>query len=511
MPEHDEDLRTIFRTVADGADLPPGAERKLLAAARRRRRITATAAALSLLLLVGGIAGASTLVGGRDGTEPTLSPAETSGCVPVGYDLSVFVPDGASEAEILELGEALEAHDAVLRAEFVTAEEAEQEFRAANPDHEGPLSSTQRVDQYRLDLRPGIQTRDGGPLMRELANMGEGATAPALECPQEEADTTFARYFFEAAVEDISVSGVVEVNSLEGTFCLEGTLSDNIVAAHLIDQHESDAPLITFLDPNEQPQGAFTPGPGANCIRTDDLDLLQLIVDDVERFAVDFHRGPNDNPGLIAQLQRSPAPQWTSLSQPPIRTGGYIFNDITMKFRSSYDDPLAGRVAVSGEIWFDSGLPGTRECRFDLYDHRGELAGGATKKMLVAAPGPAVLIDSLDVTGVPDRLDVACSEKRLDDPDGQFTFGTITLEPDPGRGDRAFRAKSRYTWRGEGSPPPQRCTLLLLGPAGRTLLEVKGGLIAADGRPGFIEFGFELSEDMEDRLEDAEVECRPIR
>lgn len=307
----DNDLQRQLRNLADEASPRPGSEDVVVKKARSKRRLAGGLAGLALVALIGGLAGATSLLGDRGGINPAPGPQETDGCVSVGYDLAVFVPGGATEEEVSELGVQLRAHEAVAGVDFVTAEEAEREFRAENPDYDGPLATTEKVDQYRLDLMSGVDPRSGGPIMKELANMGgRGASAPALECPPKEPQEKFARYFFEVAKSDESATGVMEVDWEEKSICLEADASPGIVASHLLDQRpdlpkgtQGEGPdpvvVVTFFELGES-FGSFPSE--AICLRDQEPDILRELLDDHERFAIDFHRGPEDEPGLVAEL-----------------------------------------------------------------------------------------------------------------------------------------------------------------------------------------------------------------
>jgi hypothetical protein len=160
------------------------------------------------------------------------------------------------------------------------------------------------MPQYRVVLKPDVDRP--ASVARELANLGDGAFRPALTCSSEEPDNTFARYFFEAAIGETSGSGVLEVNSEEGTICLEATLSPNIQAAHLIDQHLDDTVLLTFFGRNDgDGTGDELPRGTPICFQEQQLGdavELQLLIEDPERFAIAFHRGPDDDRGLVAEL-----------------------------------------------------------------------------------------------------------------------------------------------------------------------------------------------------------------
>lgn len=302
----DEDLQRQLRNLADEASPRPGSEEVVVNRAKTKRRLVGGLAGVALVALIGGLAGATTLLGDRDGIKPAPGPEETSECVSADYDLAVFVPEEDFHDKMVELNDHLRRHDAVASFRFVSAADALQAYLRENPDDTGPIPTFARRSQYRVTVKGGV---DPHRLSKELAELGDGAFVPAQECAPSEPQQKFARYSFEAAKEDMSASGVVEVNSEKGTICLEARLSNNIVTAHVIDRHESDAERVTVVvdipsrpDPSEDPS-AVPSQPSTFCRSRLDRDLLQLVIDQPERFAIDFRRGPNDEPALVAELE----------------------------------------------------------------------------------------------------------------------------------------------------------------------------------------------------------------
>lgn len=340
--------------------------------------------------------------------------------------------------------------------------------------------------------------------------------------PNPGAGGKFARYFFEARKGATSASGVLEVDADERTICLRPTLSSNIKAVHLIDQEpevpgardQSEVPDSTFalgfVDPEDPPEDVYEPGSGIVCLRNQGPAQLQQIIHDPERFAVDFHRGPNDEPGLIAELRESARPRWTPLSQEPIRTHGYIFKNLRARFTRNAGDPSAGTVAVRGHIGFEAGFAGQRECRFEIYDHHDELVASATKSFLAMERGPGVLIDSMDVRGVPNRLDVSCSQQRLDDPTNRIELGPVKIEKQRGT-ERRFSASARFSWERDATTSAQKCTLTIFDAAGEVLKKVKHGLLSREGTASrILTIDFTAPRGKEDEVTSAEITCGPM-
>lgn len=524
MSDHDEDIRGLLREVAARAKPSLGAETRLLKEARRRRRMTAAAGAMAVLVLVGGLAGAATLVGDDGGIKPAPGPEETKmdRCEPPGHDLIVFVPEGATKQQAAQIGEVIRAHEIVTSAEFVTAEQAEREFRAENRDHEGALSTTEKVDQYRVDLEPGVDLRRDRERIRELANIGQGASGPALGCPPKEPEKDFARYFFEVAKGKASASGVIEVNYEDSTLCLQLT-SENIMASHLLmddpDHPRGRSIVLTFFDPNDDDEvGAQLPVNGPHCFHEEQLGFgLEPLLDQPELFAIDFHRGPNDEPGLVAELQNRPKSRdqkdgdagWTRLSQPPIETQGYMFSNLSIRLKADDDDPGGRNAALRGRIGFDDGFPGKRMCRFSLHDSDGKVLGAAVSEFMAAGASSGIIKDTIPVKGTPAFTEIECSEKRLDDPNGLFSFRRVTVERDIGR---SFMASSSFvSWEGDGDPTPQRCLISVMDSDGELLFKARSGYIAAGRVPRVVEFRFTAPKWAVDQVADATVDCRSIR
>lgn len=323
MSEHDEDLRTMFRTVADGAEQRAGAEGQLLAAARRRRLITASAATLSLLLLIGGIAGASLL---WQPEKSTPAPPALSDCEESPYDVAVFVEDSASEEEIETLRTDLLDDGEVEGVIFFSKEDAFEEFKEHyedQPEFWENLPEDALPMSFRVSLVDGADTGAAARRFKRLPSVEDVRTyeqmddseQPTPDCAGEQ--KRFARYFFETGSRDASASGVLEVNSQDGTVCYEAT-TENIQASHLLRNTGVVAGgrrfermiVVTFFDPNDREQGSASPSGAPICFQEEQLGELeggpQVLIDHPEDFRVDFHRGPNDDPGLVAELRASP-------------------------------------------------------------------------------------------------------------------------------------------------------------------------------------------------------------
>lgn len=131
-----------------------------------------------------------------------------------------------------------------------------------------------------------------------------------------QADSSLVRYYFKVDEDNTSASGRLTVKA-GNSICLD-VQTRNITASHLLwmDPNRPDeAALIalTFFDPNGGEEGANLPPTGTHCFAGEQLKelrddgLLERLVDEPREFRIDFHRGPNDDPGLIAELRRSPA------------------------------------------------------------------------------------------------------------------------------------------------------------------------------------------------------------
>ena len=132
--------------------------------------------------------------------------------------------------------------------------------------------------------------------------------------PPDGADTTSARDFFAAGSRDASAAGVLEINSEQGTLCYQAT-TENIKASHLLRNTGVVAGgrrfermiVVTFFDRGDRERGKELSSGSPLCLQEEQLGELegelQVLIDHPEDFRVDFHRGPNDDPGLIAELQ----------------------------------------------------------------------------------------------------------------------------------------------------------------------------------------------------------------
>jgi hypothetical protein len=320
MTDHDDDLRALFRSAADRAKLRDEAEQRLLRSAGRRRRLVATMSTVGVLVLVGGVAGASMLWSGR-----VLKPAPPTNpvCTEIHYDVAVFVEDGATETDVEALRQELLADQEVRETTFVSKAQAYDEFTQRyidQPEFWENLPRGALPASFRVSLVEGADAEGAARRFETLANVKDTRTATEMDraperapgpgCPPDE--QTFARYFFEAGSRDASAGGVLEVNAQEGTLCYEATV-ENVVASHLLRNTGVVAGgrrfermiAATFFEPGEGP----TPSAAGNvsmCLRGEELDELeddlQVLIDQPDDFRVDLHRGPNDEPGLLAEL-----------------------------------------------------------------------------------------------------------------------------------------------------------------------------------------------------------------
>lgn len=315
MSDIDKDLQRRLQRFAEGISPEPGRSAVVVRSARRNRRVVVLTAGLAVVLAIGGLAGATTLLGDRDRIRPAPGPEETSDCVSADYDLAVFVPEKDFHDKMVELNDRLTRHDAVASFEFVSAAEALQEYLRENPDHTGPLPTQARRSQYRVTVEAGV---DPHRLSRELADLGDGAFVPALDCPPSQPQQKFARYVFEVDKGNASASGTLEIDWDSKTLCLE-VEARAIEASHLLFM-DPDAPdgrgvvVLTFFDPHDGEEGAELPATGTHCFagqQLDELDdeLLVRLLDSPEQFRIDFHRGPEDEPGLVAELIRQGEPR----------------------------------------------------------------------------------------------------------------------------------------------------------------------------------------------------------
>lgn len=179
----DEDLQRQLRNLADDASPRPGSEEVVVKRAKTKRRLVGAVAGLTLVALIGGLAGATTLLGDRQLIRPAPGPEQTPGCVSANYDLALFVPEEGFHDKMVELNNRLRRHDAVASFRFVSAADALQEYLRENPDDTGPIPTFARQSQYRVTVQGGV---DPHRLSNDLAKLGGGAYVPALGCPPRE-------------------------------------------------------------------------------------------------------------------------------------------------------------------------------------------------------------------------------------------------------------------------------------------------------------------------------------
>lgn len=302
----DDDLQQQLRKLADEASPRPGSEDVVVKRAKTKRRLVGGFAGLVLVALIGGLAGATTLLGDR-GMEPAPGPEETSACVSADYDLAVFVREEDFHDKMVELEEHLRQHDAVTSFEFVSAAEAMQDYLRENPDQEGPPRTQARRSQYRVTVDVGV---DPHRLSSELADLGDGAFVPALDCPPSEPQRKSTRYVFEARKGNASANGTLSIDWNSKTLCLE-VQTRAVEASHLLfidpaARHGGGVVVLTFFDPNDGRDGPDQ-RLADHCFTGEELDeldeeLMVRLLDHPEEFRIDFHRGPEDEPGLVAEL-----------------------------------------------------------------------------------------------------------------------------------------------------------------------------------------------------------------
>lgn len=129
----------------------------------------------------------------------------------------------------------------------------------------------------------------------------------------EPADRSVVRYHFEVDQGNASAGGRLSLNAVTDTLCLD-VQTRNIKASHLL-WMDPDRPdgggtvVLTFFDPFDQDEGLGSlPPSGRHCFANEQLDdlredgLLARLMDSPDEFRLDFHRGPDDEPGLVAEL-----------------------------------------------------------------------------------------------------------------------------------------------------------------------------------------------------------------
>ncbi len=307
MSELDHDLQARLRALAEAVGQPER-EQTVIRKARIKRRLVAAATALSGVAAVAGIAGASM----RWVQDAAPAPGSEQICGERPYDIAVHVSAAMTRDEVRQLGERLRLDERVESVAFITRQQAQEEYLdKQSRSRQQPLPSVADTAAYRVSLRPGIQPTHR--LMREFANLGDGVSTPvAPRCPGDRAtpSTTFARYFFDVAEGDASAAGILEVNWTQKSLCLE-VQTRNIEASHLLIKElgERDLPervIFTFFQPGGREAGEELSPTGTHCFSSEQLGDFEKdfhrLFDEPERFTLDFHRGPNDEFGLTAEL-----------------------------------------------------------------------------------------------------------------------------------------------------------------------------------------------------------------
>lgn len=200
---------------------------------------------------------------------------------------------------------------------------------------------------------------------------------------------------------------------------------------------------------------------------------------------------------------------WVRASEGPISTGGYVFSELRLGFAATNDTAAGPSYAtLTGRIDFEDGFPGVKICTWRIWDGQDRLIGSAEHPFSALGPSTGLIKDRIDVTGVPSRVGITCSEDRLDDPSGAFSFTEIAVSRSANQGVD-FDVSFIYEWEGLGVPSPQECVTTLYGPSGRRLFSTEQRFSAGQG-PARSAFGIDAPTDA-DRPESAEIECQPFR
>jgi hypothetical protein len=151
---------------------------------------------------------------------------------------------------------------------------------------------------------------------------------------------------------------------------------------------------------------------------------------------------------------------WINASpEGPITTGGYVFSDLELRTGPQADPAEEStRVILRGRIGFVDGYPGVRLCTWTVFDRRGDEIGAATSEFSAAGESLGTIKDRIDVDGTPHRVDIECSNERLDNPNGRFSFSNIQVTRAPTQWPE-FEVSFRYRWQGRGEPSFQNCEI----------------------------------------------------
>lgn len=182
---------------------------------------------------------------------------------------------------------------------------------------------------------------------------------------------------------------------------------------------------------------------------------------------------------IIGERRFGSSGRWIDAApEGPISTGGYVFSDLELRTAPQTDSAEEfGRTVLRGRIGFVDGYPGMRLCTWTVFDRRGDEIGDATNQFSAAGPSSGIIKDRIDVDGTPHRVDIECSEERLDNPDGRFVFTDIEVENVPSRNE--FEVTTRYEWQGKGDPSAQTCEITVYEDEGEVLESAKQNVVVS--------------------------------
>ncbi len=195
-------------------------------------------------------------------------------------------------------------------------------------------------------------------------------------------------------------------------------------------------------------------------------------------------------------------------------TGGYVFSNVEVHLAPQHDSTSnLERAVISGDVGWNSGFPGKRMCTWQVLDSAGAVIGSTVGEFTAAEPFSGVIKDRVDVSGEPRGIEIDCAAQRLDDPEGEFIFGDVTIEKsirrEPG-GEREFIARATYSWEGTADPTPQTCIIKVQDARGDMLFEVQQGLLASDRASRVANFRFVAPDWASDDVAEANIDCDPI-
>lgn len=194
----------------------------------------------------------------------------------------------------------------------------------------------------------------------------------------------------------------------------------------------------------------------------------------------------------------------------------YVFTGMEVREAT---DPVSGErldgTAVINFVlqWSEAEFPGWHQCTFSAYDISGRLVGRDSREFVGLQHGEEGKVD-IGVTDDPSSADATCSSDRLDDPDGDYGFRNIEVNPSPNPDTSAsqrFIVTLDAEWRGTSEiPAPAQCILSFLAGDGSVLFHRSVNLTSKSGSISHAELPVTAPSDLDEEPMDVNVLCEPF-